>query len=158
MPLTRYDKAGIRLCCDVCAIPEDGEPVPIIVDMAEARSEVFHHMFCSLKALSQGITDLQMYIRGMNEQIRHLDSLKRDLLKSLNARYAAFLQAREEERAQKEKEKEKEKDSGSAAGEADGAESVKYAIEFGAKRIGHGVRAYEDPSVVEELKSKSIPF
>ena len=44
------------------------------------------------------------------------------------------------------------------AGEADGAESVKYAIEFGAKRIGHGVRAYEDPSVVEELKSKSIPL
>ena len=44
------------------------------------------------------------------------------------------------------------------AGEAAGAESVKNAIEFGANRIGHGDRAYENASVVEELKSKSIPL
>ena len=44
------------------------------------------------------------------------------------------------------------------AGEAAGAESVKNAIEFGANRIGHGDRAYENASVVEELKNKSIPL
>ena len=37
------------------------------------------------------------------------------------------------------------------AGEALGAESVRQAIEFGASRIGHGVRAYEDPEVVQLL-------
>lgn len=42
------------------------------------------------------------------------------------------------------------------AGEADGPESVKEAIKFGAKRIGHGVRAYEDPEVVKLIKEKGI--
>ena len=42
------------------------------------------------------------------------------------------------------------------AGEADGAESVKEAIKFGTKRIGHGVRAYEDPEVVKLIKEKGI--
>ena len=42
------------------------------------------------------------------------------------------------------------------AGEADGPESVRDAIEFGAKRIGHGTRAYQDPSVVELIKSRGI--
>lgn len=42
------------------------------------------------------------------------------------------------------------------AGEAAGAESVRQAIEFGALRIGHGVRSYEDPQVVELLKEKGI--
>ena len=42
------------------------------------------------------------------------------------------------------------------AGEADGAESVKYAIEFGAKRIGHGVRINEDKTVQELVKEKGI--
>lgn len=42
------------------------------------------------------------------------------------------------------------------AGEADGAESVKIAVKSGAARIGHGVRAYEDESVVEMLKEKNI--
>ena len=42
------------------------------------------------------------------------------------------------------------------AGEAAGAESIKKALEFGAKRIGHGVRCLEDTSVVMELIQKEI--
>ena len=42
------------------------------------------------------------------------------------------------------------------AGEAAGAESVRYAIEFGAKRIGHGVRIFEDPEVVALVKEKGV--
>ncbi len=42
------------------------------------------------------------------------------------------------------------------AGEADGAESVRFAIEYGAKRIGHGVRSYEDEAVVDLLREKGI--
>ena len=44
------------------------------------------------------------------------------------------------------------------AGEALGAESVRQAIEFGSSRIGHGVRAYEDPEVVQLLKDREIPL
>ncbi|MCR5460283.1 MAG: adenosine deaminase family protein [Acetatifactor sp.] len=44
------------------------------------------------------------------------------------------------------------------AGEADGAESVKLALEYGASRIGHGVRSYEDPKVLQFLKEKQIPL
>ncbi len=40
------------------------------------------------------------------------------------------------------------------AGEAAGPESVRAALSFGAKRIGHGVHAIEDPALVEELKEK----
>lgn len=42
------------------------------------------------------------------------------------------------------------------AGEASGANSVKDAILFGAKRIGHGVRSIEDPEVVKLIKDKGI--
>ena len=42
------------------------------------------------------------------------------------------------------------------AGEADGAESVKNAINLGAKRIGHGTRAFEDPEVVQLIKDKGV--
>lgn len=42
------------------------------------------------------------------------------------------------------------------AGEADGADSVKLAAEFGASRIGHGVRSYEQPAIIEMLKEKGI--
>jgi adenosine deaminase len=42
------------------------------------------------------------------------------------------------------------------AGEADGAESVKLAIEYGAVRIGHGTRSYESEEVMELLKEKNI--
>ena len=42
------------------------------------------------------------------------------------------------------------------AGEADGAESVRLAIEYGAARIGHGVRSFEDPEVIKLIKEKGI--
>lgn len=42
------------------------------------------------------------------------------------------------------------------AGEADGADSVRRAAEFGARRIGHGIRAAEDDRVTELLKEKDI--
>ena len=45
------------------------------------------------------------------------------------------------------------------AGEAAGAASVRSAIEdLGAERIGHGVRAIEDPSVVALLAERKIPI
>ncbi len=42
------------------------------------------------------------------------------------------------------------------AGEADGPESIRSAIAFGAKRIGHGVRCIEDKFLVNELIDKQI--
>ena len=42
------------------------------------------------------------------------------------------------------------------AGEADGAESVKLAIEYGAVRIGHGVSSRENKEVLKLLKEKGI--
>lgn len=44
------------------------------------------------------------------------------------------------------------------AGEADGADSICDAIGFGASRIGHGVRCYEDAALLELVKEKNIPF
>jgi aminodeoxyfutalosine deaminase len=45
------------------------------------------------------------------------------------------------------------------AGEFGGPESVRGAIEcLGAERIGHGVRAIEDPAVVELLAERGIPI
>lgn len=45
------------------------------------------------------------------------------------------------------------------AGEADGAQSVRDAVEIlQAERIGHGVRALEDPSVVALLCERNIPL
>lgn len=42
------------------------------------------------------------------------------------------------------------------AGEADGPESIKSAISFGAKRIGHGVRVIEDEALLEKVIKKGI--
>ena len=42
------------------------------------------------------------------------------------------------------------------AGEADGPESIKKALEFGAHRIGHGVRCIEDKTLMKELKANGI--
>lgn len=42
------------------------------------------------------------------------------------------------------------------AGEADGPESIKTALAFGAKRIGHGVAAIEDPELMRRLAEEKI--
>ena len=44
------------------------------------------------------------------------------------------------------------------AGEAAGSESVWGAVKLGASRIGHGVRAGEDPALLEFLKEEGIPL
>ncbi len=44
------------------------------------------------------------------------------------------------------------------SGEALGADSVRYAVENGAFRIGHGVRSAEDEEVVDLLIKKDIPL
>jgi adenosine deaminase len=45
------------------------------------------------------------------------------------------------------------------AGEHAGPEAIRAALEIcGAERIGHGVRAVEDPSLVEELRDRRIPL
>ena len=44
------------------------------------------------------------------------------------------------------------------AGEADGPESIRKALEFGARRIGHGVRCIEDPALMADLAEKGIPL
>src|SRR5262249_50740191 len=44
-------------------------------------------------------------------------------------------------------------------GEAAGPESIRGALEsLGAERIGHGIRALEDPSLVAELRARAIPL
>lgn len=42
------------------------------------------------------------------------------------------------------------------AGEADGAESVKMALSYGAKRIGHGVHSIEDKELLQRLIAEKI--
>lgn len=42
------------------------------------------------------------------------------------------------------------------AGVMVGAESIRQAVEYGAKRIGHGLRAMEDPELLQILKEKEI--
>lgn len=42
------------------------------------------------------------------------------------------------------------------AGEAAGPESVRMALSFGASRIGHGVRAAEDPALLAELAKRGV--
>jgi len=42
------------------------------------------------------------------------------------------------------------------AGEAAGPESIRKALEFGATRIGHGVRCIEDKQLMQELRNKGV--
>lgn len=42
------------------------------------------------------------------------------------------------------------------AGEAAGPESINDAINFGAKRIGHGIRCLEDKTIVDKIKDNNI--
>ncbi len=44
------------------------------------------------------------------------------------------------------------------SGEALGAESVSLALDYGAKRIGHGIRAIEDMHVVKRLAEEGVPL
>ena len=44
------------------------------------------------------------------------------------------------------------------AGEGDGAQSVRAALDMGACRIGHGVRAAEDMTVVRHLAEQKVPL
>jgi aminodeoxyfutalosine deaminase len=44
------------------------------------------------------------------------------------------------------------------AGETDGPDSIRGALEIGAERIGHGIRAVDDPELMRHLKDEQIPL
>jgi aminodeoxyfutalosine deaminase len=44
------------------------------------------------------------------------------------------------------------------AGETAGPESIRAALEIGAERIGHGIRAIDDPDLMQRLRDEQIPL
>ena len=44
------------------------------------------------------------------------------------------------------------------AGETAGPESIRAALEIGAERIGHGIRAVDDPDLMRRLREEQIPL
>ena len=44
------------------------------------------------------------------------------------------------------------------AGESGGPESIWGALNLGAERIGHGLTAYQDPELIEELAQRQVPI
>jgi adenosine deaminase/aminodeoxyfutalosine deaminase len=44
------------------------------------------------------------------------------------------------------------------AGETDGPDSIRAALEIGAERIGHGIRAADDPDLMRRLREENIPL
>ncbi len=44
------------------------------------------------------------------------------------------------------------------AGETGGPESIRAALEIGAERIGHGIRAIDDPDLMRRLRDEQIPL
>jgi aminodeoxyfutalosine deaminase len=44
------------------------------------------------------------------------------------------------------------------AGETDGPESIRAALDIGAERIGHGIRAADDPDLMRRLRDEQIPL